>query len=164
MENKKITSYAILIAVYVAISMLLSNLSFGMIQIRIAEVLLILCFYDKRYIIPITLGCFLTNLIGIISGVNIMVLDLLAGTFATFLSGVLMNKLRNIKYKNLPIIGLMLPPIINGIMVGFELHLYFKISYFILFCYVALGEFISVTILGALLYKPIGATIRKYVE
>ena len=41
--------------------------------------LLVLCLYDSKFIIPVTLGCFVTNLIGIINGLNPLVLDLIVG-------------------------------------------------------------------------------------
>ena len=56
MENRKIAVYGIIIATYTAISLLMGSFSFGMVQIRIAEVLLVLCLYDYKFIIPVTLG------------------------------------------------------------------------------------------------------------
>lgn len=164
MQNKKLTVYAIIIATYTAISILMGSFSFGMIQIRIAELLLVLCLYSKKYIIPITLGCFVTNLIGIINGLNPLIIDLFVGTLATFLSGICVYYFRNNKVFDKPLLSLFLPVLINGIIVGLELNLYFSINIFLLMIYVGVGEFISVTILGVILYKPIGKAVRKIAE
>lgn len=164
MKNKNIAIYGIIIATYTAISLLLGSFSFGMAQIRIAELLLILCLYSKKFIIPVTLGCFVTNLIGIINGLNPLVIDLIIGTLATLLSGYFVYYFRNIKTFNKPIISLVIPVLINGVMIGIELAFYFPINILLLICYVALGEFISVTILGLLLYKPVGTAIKPYME
>lgn len=164
MKNKNIPIYALIIALYTAISLLMGSLSFAMIQIRVAELLLVLCLYDKRFIIPITLGCFVTNLIGIINGLNPLVLDLIIGTLATLLSGICVYRFRSIKFHELPLISLLLPAIINGVMVGMELYFYFPMNPFLLMLYVGMGELISVTLLGILLYKPIGKAIKPYIE
>lgn len=46
----------------------------------------ILALRDKKYILPLTLGCFVTNLIGLLSDVNPLVLDVFLGTLATFIA------------------------------------------------------------------------------
>lgn len=164
MENKKIPIYALIIALYTAISLLMGSLSFAMIQVRLAELLLVLCLYDKKFVIPVTLGCFVTNLIGIINGLNPLILDLFVGTLATLLSGLCVYRFRNLKIHNIPLLSLLLPVIINGVMVGIELCLYFPMNLLLMMLYVGLGEFVSVTILGVLLYKPIGKAIKPYIE
>lgn len=164
MSNKRLALYGIIISSYTAISLLLGSFSFGMIQVRVAEVLLVLCLYDKKYILPVTLGCFVTNFIGVINGLNPLIIDLIIGTLATYLSGVAVFYFKNIKLFNLPIISLLLPALINGIMIGTELAFYFPVNIFLLIIYVAVGELLSVTILGLILYKPIGRAIEGYME
>lgn len=164
MENRRIAVYGIIIATYTAISLLMGSFSFGMVQIRIAEVLLVLCLYDYKFIIPVTLGCFVTNLIGIISGMNPLFMDLFIGTIATLISAICVYYLRNIRYKNLPLLSLLLPAIINGIFVGAELAFYFPMNIWILMAYVGIGEFLSVTVFGLIIYKPMGRAIEQYLK
>ena len=164
MKNRRLAEYAIIVASYTAISILMGSFSFGMVQIRIAEVLLVLCLYDKKYIVPVTLGCFVTNFVGIINGLNPLVLDLFIGTLATLLSALGVYYFSNIRFYGLPLLSLFIPAVINGVMVGLELCLYFSMSPIILMVYVFLGEMVSVTILGLLLYKPIGKVIKQYIE
>lgn len=164
MANRKLAIYGIIISIYTAISLLMGSFSFGVIQIRIAEVLLVLCLYDKRFILPITLGCFVTNFIGVINGLNPLIMDLIVGTLATLLSCICVYVFRNIKLFNLPLLSLFLPSLINGIMVGIELSLYFSMNVILLIVYVGIGELISVMVLGLLLYKPMGKAIKLYLE
>lgn len=164
MKSRKISLYAIIITIYTVISLLFGSFSFGMIQIRVAELLLVLCLYSKKLILPVTLGCFVTNFVGIINGLNPLVIDIVVGTLATFISSYCVYYFRNIKIFGLPLLSLVLPVLINGVMVGIELAFYFQINVLLLICYVALGEFISVTLLGLLLYKPIGKAIKLYME
>lgn len=163
MANKKISVYAIIISVYTAVSLLTINLSFGVIQIRISELLLVLCLYDRRFILPITLGCLLANAISIACGINPMILDFIIGSLATYVSGVCVYCFRNIKFKNMPLLSLFMPVLINGLFVGYELSIYFNMNLLLTMLYVAIGEFISVTILGLLTYKSIGKRITYFV-
>lgn len=162
--NKKLSLYALIIATYTAISLLMGSFSFGLIQIRIAELMLVTCLVDKTFILPISLGCFITNLIGVISGSNPMILDVFVGFLATFLSGVCVYMFKDIKLFNKPVISLLIPAIINGVMIGLELSLYFGINVITSMIYVVIGEFISVTLLGCILYEPIVKSIKVYLR
>lgn len=155
MKNKELAKNALIIAVYVAVSMSLLSLSFGPIQVRLAEALMVLCLKDKKYINTLTLACFVTNLVGFMNGLNPMFVDLVVGTLATYIAAVLMFKTKDILTLNKPIIALLMPALINGIMVGLELSFYFELPFLINFIYVAVGEIISVTIVGLLIYKPL---------
>ena len=57
---------AVIAALYAAVSLALAPLSFGPIQIRIAEAMTLLPILFPEAIAGVTLGCFLTNLIGAI--------------------------------------------------------------------------------------------------
>ena len=161
MANKKIAIYGLIIAVYVTLSLTLGNLAYGLVQVRLSELLLVLCLYDKEYILPVSLGCFLTNVIGVLDGMNPFILDIFIGTLATFLSAILVYLCRKISWFDKPILSLLLPVIVNGLMVGKEISVYLEINFYLSFFYVALGELLSVTILGLIVYKPLGKAIEN---
>lgn len=71
---------AIVAALYVALSLLLAPLSFNAIQIRFAELFNHLVAFNKRYILAITLGCFITNLFSPLG-----MADLIFGTAGTLI-------------------------------------------------------------------------------
>ena len=62
MKTKELTVQALIAGVYVALSLFLMPYTFGPIQVRVAEMTLLLLFFNKRYSFGITLGCFITNL------------------------------------------------------------------------------------------------------
>lgn len=161
MSNKRMIVNAMIAAIYTVLSLVLTGFSFGQIQVRVAEVLCILCIYKKEYIGPITLGCALTNFLGVIMGMDIIgFADIIFGTLATYLSVVMMYKFRNIKFFDQPILSYMMPVIFNGLIVGAMLSYVIMPNNFIYGLlingiYVAIGEFISVVVLGILLKKTI---------
>lgn len=160
MNTKKIVIYALIAAIYTVLNLLLGPLSFGSFQIRLGELLMIFCIFDKKYIMPLTFGCFVTNLVGIMMGINTLPLDIIFGTLATLLTGYLMYKTKNILVKGKPLLSLLMPGIINGLVVGAELAAYLSNSNNFIYVFltnglwVFVGEFVSVFILGLILYKP----------
>lgn len=142
-----IIKMSLIAAIYTILSIFLSALSFGPIQIRIAESLTLLCVFSKKNIYAVSFGCFLTNLIGVFIGANILgPLDVIVGTLATFIAGYLTYFLRNIKLFSLPILAGIPPIIINGIFIGAELSFVTNVSFFIMALQIMLQEFVSISI------------------
>ncbi len=164
MESKKLSLYAIIVATYTAVSLLLGSFSFGLIQVRVAELMMVLALIDKEFILPLTIACFVCNLISIFIGINPMVLDILVGTLGTFLSGICVYMFKDIKLFNKPILSLLMPALINGVLVGLELNIYYEIDVLLTMLYVAIGEFISVTILGIIFYEPIAKAVKVFLK
>ncbi len=152
MNIKTFTKVAMIAAVYTVISLVLAPFSFGNIQVRIAEALTLLPLIYAPSIWGVTLGCFLTNLIGVLMGVNPTgVLDTVIGTSATLLAALCTYKLKDVKFRDIPVWSILMPVLFNMVFVGIELG-------FILFpesivtgsiicgLEVAVGELISVVI------------------
>ncbi|NCB32691.1 MAG: QueT transporter family protein [Erysipelotrichia bacterium] len=150
MKLKTFAKVAMIAAVYTTVSLALAPISYGPIQIRIAEALTLLPLIYMPSIWGVTLGCFLTNLIGAMMSINPTgVLDVFVGTAATLLAAVCTYELRNLKVKGFPLLSVLMPVIFNFILVGIELGcLYFPNN--ILFgsllsgAEVAAGELVSV--------------------
>lgn len=161
MNSRKIVFLALIAAVYTVLSIVLSFISFGNIQIRIAEALTLLPVIMPLSIYAITLGCFLTNLIGVFMGVNILGwLDVLIGTITTLVAGYLTFKLAKFTLKGYPILACLPPIILNGLVIGLELTLVlngaFDFNFFcIMFIEVAIGQSIAIFIFGLPLIKKI---------
>ena len=156
MTTKKIATYALVASVYTVLSLVVAPFSFGQIQVRLGEMLMLLCLLDKEYVYALTLGCFLTNLIGIITGMNPMILDIIVGTAATFIAGTLVYKFRNILTFKKPLFSISWVAIVNGVLVGLELAYYFKfgtIETLLTMIYVAVGEMIACGV-GLIVYEP----------
>lgn len=133
---RKITDNALIAAIYYVLTILLAGAAFYDVQFRIAEILLFLVFFRKDLLIGVTVGCFLSNLHS-----PLLPWDVIFGTFATFLSGLL------IAYSKKMYMGVIYPTIINGIIVGLMLHLVLHFPLLPTMGLVALGEFV-VLLLG----------------
>ena len=91
MENynvKYLCSAAMIAAVYTALSLLFAPFSFGPIQCRLSEMLVILPAFIPAAIPGVTIGCLLTNILG-----GCAVADIIFGTLATFIGAVLTRML-----------------------------------------------------------------------
>lgn len=170
MKSKKIALYGIIAALYVVITIVLGSFSFGMVQFRISEILMLLCLFKKEYIIPLTIGCFLSNIIGFTLGMSVLPLDFVLGTLGTVSSCILMYHFRNVLTFNRPLLALLMPALANAIFVGLELAIYesngsnFLNLFIINGAYVALGEIVSCFILGLIVYVPFTKAVKRIEE
>ena len=145
---------AVIAAVYVVLCLALAPFSYGAVQVRIAEALCLLPVFGAEYIVGVTLGCFLANLLGS------TVIDVVFGTLATLLACLVTYKLRNVRVKGLAIPASLPPVVFNMLIVGaFEITFFFSdtapTAALAAFNAVAvgIGEIISCTIVGVALVK-----------
>jgi len=143
-DTRRIAVFGMVAGIYVAVTILLMPYSFYGIQFRVAEALVLLCFYKKEYIIPLTLGCAIANLFS-----PMMAWDLPLGTLATFISLFLITKSKNIY------IAAIFPVVINAVIVGIELNLALGLPLILSMAQVALGEFVCVFVVGITLFKSL---------
>jgi uncharacterized membrane protein len=80
----KIVSNAVVAAIYFVVTYLSTPIAFGQIQVRIAEALILLCFFRKDFWIGLTFGCLLSNCTSPLGWP-----DILFGTAATLISSLL---------------------------------------------------------------------------
>ena len=153
---RRLVRCAVIAAVYVVVCMALQPFSYGAVQVRVAEALCLLPVFGAEYIVGVTLGCFLANLLGS------TVVDVVFGTLATLLACLVTYKLRDIRVKGLAIPASLPPVVFNMIIVGaFEITFFFSdgapTAMLAVFnaVTVGIGELISCTILGVALVKLI---------
>ena len=160
--NQKIRSMAfcaLLAALYTVASLAIPAASFGMMQLRLGEIFTLFAAATPLAIPALTLGCFLTNLIGLFLGLTFPP-DLLFGTLATFLAAVCSYLLRRVRFRNVPFLIWLPPVFFNGLLVGLELTLFAlpakEEASFALFLitafYVALGELLVCLLAGMPFY------------
>ena len=80
---QRLTQGAVIAALYVVLTLVFAPISFGPIQLRIAEALCILPMFTPAAIPGLFIGCMLANLIG--GGV---ILDVIFGSLATLIGAV----------------------------------------------------------------------------
>ena len=88
---RKLVRCGVVAAIYVVLCMALQPLSYGAVQVRVAEALCLLPVFGAEYIAGVVLGCFLANLLGS------TIVDVIFGTLATLLACLVTYKLRNIR-------------------------------------------------------------------
>lgn len=154
---RKIVFAGIIAALYVVLTLALAPISYGAIQFRISEILVLLAYFDPIYIGGLTLGCFIANLLGP-NGVW----DIIFGTLATFISlyAIYFTSKINIKKKYRLLIASIWPTIFNGAIIGIMLAYVLNIPILISILEVAIGEFVVVTIVGV----PIAYKLRDKIK
>lgn len=121
-KTKKMIIVALTAGVYTALSLAVPALSFANIQCRFAEALNLLPIVFPISAYGVILGCFLTNLLGAMMGLNILgYLDCIVGTAATVISLYFVVKFKNVKFKDVPWLSMLMPVIFNGVIIGIEL-------------------------------------------
>lgn len=146
MNNKKVQLLAInamIAAVYAVLTILISPLAYGAIQMRITEIIVLLACYNKKFIPGLTIGCLLANLASPMG-----MYDICFGTLATLLACLGMYMVKDL------FIGAIIGGLVNGLIVGFELYLALSLPFVINAFYVFIGEFV-VLVIGAIIFKLI---------
>ena len=150
-----ITKIAIVAALYVVLTVIVSPLSYAGIQLRFSEGLDHLVVFNKRYVWALTIGCFIANLFSPMG-----IIDIIFGTLETFLAAGITYLLS--KISSSIFIKLLISILINTLMmwiIALELHLYNNLPFWPTYGTVALGEFISLTIGAVIIY-----TLNKYID
>lgn len=155
MQNKiqTLTRAGLVAAVYVVLTLVIQPIGYGTVQFRVSELLTVLPVYMPEAIPGLAVGCFMSNLVGLSTGANPAGgWDLLIGTAATAVAAVLSYLLRNIRFKNLPILATLPPVIVNALAIGAELALiYGGVPWYVHMLAVAAGQFAACTVCGTIL-------------
>ncbi len=136
-----IAKSAIIAALYAALTWLLQPISYGPIQFRISEILMLLVVFNPKYLVALIIGCFVANIPSPLGWY-----DMVFGTLATILAILPM-----LKIKKLPIAAIF-PVISNALIVSIELGLAFDMFAPEAFWYnvltVGLGEAVVLYLIG----------------
>ena len=138
MNNARLRMFAraaVIAALYTVLTLAIPVASYGQIQVRISEALMILPVFTPAAVPGLFVGCVLANALG--------------GSVATLLAAVCVRLLRK-----QPFWLYMLPAVVfNGVIVGVELSVFYALPLWATMGYVALGEAISCYVLGYPLSK-----------
>ena len=136
------------------------------VQFRVAEVLTLLCVFIPSAIPGVTVGCLIANL----TSSGALPIDTVLGATATLLAGLVMYKLRNVRVKGFPLLSALMPAIFNGIIIGWELEVFyidgpFNFTSFLIQCgLVALGEVTVCLVLGVPFVKVFEKRLMKIIN
>ena len=145
--NKKAALYvaqgAIIAALYVALTLIFAPISFGAMQVRIAEALTIMPLFTPVAIPGLFVGCIIANIMG-----GAIVWDVVFGSLATLIGAALGYVLRKNRWL-VPIPAVVsnsvIVPLVLKYGYGMDMPLY------LIVIYVALGEIVGCYLLGELL-------------
>lgn len=143
--TRYITQAALIASIYTAISLTpgISAISFGPMQIRIAEALTVLPAVFPAAIPGLFVGCLITNTIGVTMGLGAGILDVIFGSLATLSAAWLSYLLRKKTYL------VPLPPVlINAVVVGMLLHFVIGFPLVETMLWVGAGQIAACYVLG----------------
>ena len=112
MNTKRLVRAAMVAAIYVVLCLVLAPFSYGAVQVRLAEMLCLLPVFGAEYIVAVTLGCFLANLLGS------TLVDVVFGTAATLGACLVTYAVRKVRVGGLAIPAAVPPIVSNAVIVG----------------------------------------------
>lgn len=146
--SKIIALNGIIASLYAAITIACAPLSYSFMQVRISELLNLLVFFNPTFTVGLTIGCLIANIFS-----SLGPLDIAIGTATTLVACLLMVLFSHF-VKNLLFAGL-IPCLLNAITVPLTIILTsggtFPLdagTYFMMFGWVFLGEFIAIIVIG----------------
>lgn len=147
-SSSDLTKTGVVAALYVAVTLVLSVISFGAIQLRLSEMFNYLALFHKRYIVAVTLGVVIVNFMS-----PMWFLDVPIGGIATFLmlilSRAVTKNMKNLKMK-LAVTAVIFA--LSMFTVAGQLYFVFEMPFWITYLTVGLGELFSMTIGGIIIY------------
>lgn len=152
-KTKWIVYTAVLAGIYASLTIAMTPISYGPIQLRLSEILTLLAFANPQFAPGLILGCFIANMFSPFG-----MMDAIIGTFATAVAVYSMRYTKNLWMASLT------PTIANAVIVGLEIALLSNLPIFETMLYVGLGEFVVVTIIGIPVFKLFSGKIMKYID
>ena len=158
MTHRSIVSLAktaIVAAIYVVMTLMLSPLSFGIVQVRFSEMLNYTALFNRRYVWAVTLGVFLANLAS-----PTALLDVPVGTLGTLVFIVISRwaaKFVHQKWAKFAIMGVLFA--FSMFTVAGELTIMSKAPFWASYATIALGEAVSMAVGGVVMM-----VLTRYVD
>ncbi len=145
---KYITKAGIIAAIYAALMLVqmipAASLTFGPIQLRIAEGLTLLPLLESAAIPGLFIGCLISNIIAVpFSGLGLI--DIFGGSFVTLVAAYLTSKCK----KN-QLLGILPPVLMNGFIVSIWVSLIYELPYWPTVLSIGGGEALAVLIFGSI--------------
>lgn len=117
---RKVTKSALIAALYVALTLGMAPISFGILQIRVSDALILTSKKGKEYIIGVTLGAAIANFFSPLG-----VIDVAVGLASNLLAGIVILKVRR-KFVSIPMASAIIASI-----VGLELSIFYQVPVFL---------------------------------
>jgi len=145
-NTKMLTRGAVIAAAYIAVT-LINPYSFGNIQVRVSEAMTLLPVLWPEATIGLTVGCFLSNVLGP-NGI----IDAVVGSLATLAAALLTRRLRANRW-----VAALPPILVNGVVIGAMLHIIADLPLLLTMLQVSIGQAIACYALGI----PLLMTVKR---
>ena len=149
MNTRYLTKASLIAGVYIVLILIqllplpFANLTFGPIQLRIAEGLTLLPLVESAAIPGLFIGCLLSNLLlAIYSGFGLI--DIIGGSLVTLIAAYLTSKMPN------KIMGMIPPVVLNGLIISTWVSYFSGIPYKLTVLGIGGGELASLIVFGNL--------------
>ncbi len=129
---KLLVRSGLIAAVYAVLTIVLAPISYGELQIRVAEALNVLPFFTFAAVPGLFVGCIIANLISPMG-----LLDLVFGSLATLLSAYLAYRIKDKRLVPLPAV------VINAFVIGALLHFVYGLPLVMMILYVGAGQLLA---------------------
>ena len=140
---------AIIAALYVAVTVILSVISFGAIQLRLSEMFNYLALYHKRYVVAVTAGVVIANFMS-----PTWILDVPIGGIGTLLVLLLCRRVtRNIKSDVLKMVVTAIIFALSMFTVAGQLTILYGLPFWLTYFTVGVGELLSMTVGGIIMHS-----------
>ncbi len=150
MNIRYITKASLIAAIYIVLVLIqiipipFANLTFGPVQLRLAEGLTLLPLVESAAIPGLFVGCLLSNLLlAPYSGFGLI--DIIGGSLVTLIAAFLTSKMKN-KFT-----GIIPPVVLNGLIVSIWVSYFTRVPYIYTVLGIGLGELASVLIFGSVI-------------
>lgn len=156
-QNKVVdmVQMAIVVALYVVITVMLGPLGSGAIQFRLSELFNFLAFYNKKYLWAVTLGCMISNymvfgLVDVIVGGLSTLIFVGLGTylFQKDIAKPIFNGLTNQAFVYFSLFFS-----VTMVTIAAELHVLYQAPFFLTWLTSGLGELLSLLIGGVIIFQ-----------
>ncbi len=165
LDTKSIARNAIVAALYTALTYAFFFCSYGQVQVRISEFMVLLVFFNPNYIYGLTIGCILSNIYAPAMSAFCTPLDIVMGTAATIIALILISLSRHL------LIATLFPAVSNGFLLAWEFTFIANtegtgnaVLFWTNFGFVALGEIIAVSILGYALFRILTKKSKRFLS
>lgn len=139
-NTKFLVKSGIIAAIYVVLTVILGEVSYGPVQFRISEAMTILPMFETAAIPGLAVGCMLANIFG-----GYGPIDIIFGSLTTLIAAFLTSRIKNKYFAILP------PILLNAFIVSIWVSKFSNTPYIINVGTIGFGEFISAGILGIIL-------------
>lgn len=156
MNTKYLTKASLIAGIYlvlVLIQMPIGNLTFGPIQLRIAEGLTLLPLIETAAIPGLFVGCLVANLI-LTPYSAFGLIDIIGGSLVTLIAAYLTSKMPNKLTGSLP------PIFLNGIFVSIWVSYFTRVPYLLTVMGIVGGQIASIAIFGTLILSVYEKVIK----